>query len=243
MSASGFFTAAPDYRLPHPQIPLRVILTTHLAIVKAFELLRANAPAGFVLSTAKEDEITRKLHCIMENRLLGSREVAGFDRRRIKNVVRAPEVSNYDGEHPAKRPDLMLFLMQRETLSVLHTQNALFAECKPVDDDHPIGSHYCDGGIRRFVNGDYAWAMQEGMVVAYVRGGRTISKNLAPALASQSRHTDLGSPAAPMVVSASRTFNNSEALQSTLHQRSFTWPAGRGTACKIRIFHSWHNCS
>jgi hypothetical protein len=243
MSVPGFFTAVPDYGLPHPQIPLRVILTTHLALVKAFELLRAEPPVGFLLPIAKEDEITQQLHWIMENRLLGSKEVAGFDRRRIKNVIRAPEVTNHDGQHPAKQPDLVLFLLKRESSSVLHSHDGLFAECKPVDDDHPIGSHYCDGGIRRFVNGDYAWAMQEGMVVAYVRGGRTISRNLAPALASQSRHTDLGSPAAPMVVSASRTFNNSEALQSTLHQRSFTWPAGRGTACKIRIFHSWHNCS
>jgi len=242
MSAPGFFTAVPDYRLPHPPVPLRVILTTHRALLKAFELLRAGPPAGLLLATAKEDDITRQLHCILEDRLLGSKEVEGFDRRRIKNVVRAPEVTNFDGTHPAKRPDLVLFLMKREHLSARPSQHGIFAECKPVDDSHPVGEHYCDSGIGRFVNGDYAWAMQDGMMIAYVRGGRTISKDLAPALAVGRRRAGLGSPSAPTVVSPSHTFPAAEALQSTLHQRSFAWPGGRGPACEIRVFHSWHVC-
>jgi hypothetical protein len=199
-------------------------------------------PAGFLLDTAKEDDITRQLHSILEDRLLGSKEVEGFDRRRIKNVVRAPEVTNFDGTHPAKKPDLVLFLMKREHLSALPSQDGIFAECKPVDDSHPVGEHYCDSGIRRFVNGDYAWAMQDGMMIAYVRGGRTISKDLASALAAKRRRADLGSPSSPTVVSASNTFPDAEALQSTLHQRSFAWLGGRGTACEIRVFHSWHVC-
>jgi hypothetical protein len=243
MSVPGFFTAVPDYRLPHPEVPLRLILTAHLALVKAFELLREVPPAGFLLSTAKEDDITRQLHWIMENRLLRSKEVAGFDTRRIKNVVRAPEVTNYDGQHPAKKPDLVLFLLKRESLSVLRSHDGIFAECKPVDDAHPVGTHYCDSGVKRFINGDYAWAMQEGMLVAYARGGRTISKDLTPVFASGSRHTELGSPSAPAVVSISRASKNSEALHATQHQRRFAWPAGHGNACAIRIFHSWHNCS
>lgn len=40
-----------------------------------------------------------------------------------------------------------MFLMKREHLSVRPSQDALFAECKPVDDDHPIGGDYCDKGI------------------------------------------------------------------------------------------------
>jgi hypothetical protein len=240
MSVPGFFTDVPQYRLPHPRIPLRVLLVTHLALVKAFELLRADS--RFLLATAKEDEITRQLQWIMENRLLRCNEVPGFDTRRIKNVVRAPEVTNYDGQHPAKKPDLVLFLLKRESLTILPSHDGIFAECKPVDDDHPIGRDYCDGGIKRFVNGDYAWTMQEGMMVAYVRGGRTIAKDLAPVLASANRHTDLGSPSVPVVTRGSLASGNSEALQTTSHQRSFAWP-GYGNACEILIFHSWHSCS
>ena len=236
----GFFVAEPDYRLPHPAIPLRVILVTHLALKAAFELLRTEPPAGFVLSMAKEDEITLALYRILEDRLLDTKAVAGFDRRRFRNIVRAPEIPNYDGTHPAKKPDLVAFLIKRGHLSVRPSQDALFAECKPVDDTHPVGGDYCDRGIGRFVSGDYAWAMQEGIMIAYVRGKRTIHSHLKPVLASERRHTALGSPSVPTVVASSPL--PSEPLQSTIHERSFLWPRGHGRACKITIFHSWHRC-
>jgi hypothetical protein len=221
---------------------LRVILIVHLALIRAFELLRKNPPAKFALSTANEDAITRQLYTILEDRLLKTKEVEGFDRRRIRNVVRATEVTNYNGKHPAKKPDLVLFLMQREHLPVQPSQDAIFAECKPVDEDHAVGKHYCDVGIARFVGGEYAWAMQEGMMVAYARAGHTITKDLAPVLAG-SRHKDLGYSTAPEAVSRSAKSENAEALHSTLHQRGFTWPGNSGKACHIRVFHSWHNCS
>jgi hypothetical protein len=243
MSVPGFFTQIPAFHLPHPPVAKRVILMTHHALIKAFELLRSDPPKGFMLATAREDDITRQLQWIMENKLLGSEEVPGFDSRRFKNVLRAPEITNFDGKHPAKKPDLVLFLLKRDSLSVLRSHDGIFAECKPVDDDHAIGMHYCDSGINRFVNGDYAWAMQEGMMIAYVRGGRTINTELTPALAANGRHAALGTPGAPSLVAGSRPVKNAEALQETVHRRSFVWPGGFGSACEIRVFHSWHNCS
>jgi len=236
----GFFVAEPDYRLPHPAIPLRVILVTHLALKAAFELLRSEPPARFVLSRAKEDEITLALYRILEDRLLDTKAVAGFDRRRFRNIVRAPEIPNYDGTHPAKKPDLVAFLMKREHLSVRPSQDALFAECKPVDDTHQVGGDYCDSGIGRFISGDYAWAMQEGIMIAYVRGDRTIHTHLKTVLASERRHTALGFPSVPTAVRS--TLASDEPLQFTIHERSFLWPKGHGRACKIVIFHSWHRC-
>jgi len=243
MKIPGFFSGVRSYQLPHPDVPLRLILVTHLAVAKAFELLREQPPTGFQLSAAKEDEITRQLQWILENRLLRGNEVPGFDTRRIKNVVRAPEVSNYNYQHPAKKPDLVLFLLQRESLPLLHSHDGLFAECKPVDKKHPIGQHYCDQGIRRFVIGDYAWAMRDGLLVAYVRDGRTIEKNLVPALKSKNRRRPLGSPARPTSVQGSRSSDRMESVHVTTHKRSFLWPFDFGNACPIRIYHSWHDCS
>jgi len=242
MNVPGFFTALPRHELPHPPVPLRVILIVHLALIRAFELVRAHPPDGFILSTANEDAITRQLHTILEDGLLKTKEVAGFDRRRIRNVVRAPEMTNYDGTHPAKKPDLVLFLMQREHLAVQPSQDAIFAECKPVDVTHPVEAHYCDKGISRFISGEYAWAMQEGLMIAYARAGHTIAKDLAPVLAS-SRHKALGLPAAPEAVAGSAATHDAEALHATLHQRAFAWLGGHEKACRIRLFHSWHNCS
>lgn len=242
MSAPGFFTTDREYRLPHPAVSLRIIMVTHAALTKAFELLRAEMPGGFHLATAKEDEITLRLLMILEDRLLRTREVAGFDRRRFGNVVRAPEISNYDGTHPSKKPDMVFFLLKREHFPIRSSQDGLFAECKPVDDDHSIGQHYCDRGIVRFVQGDYAWAMQDGMMIAYVRGERTIAGNLAPVMATEPRQTALGYPTPPLAVSTSSASGSGEQLHSTVHSRPFDWPNGQGPACKIRLFHSWHGC-
>lgn len=241
MNAPGFFTALAPHRLPHPAIPLRIILTTHAALVKAFELFRVASAGDFQMATAKEDAITRQLHAILEDRFLTTKEVPGFDRRRIRNVVRAPEITNYDGTHPAKKPDLVLFLLKREHISTRSSQDGVFAECKPVDGDHAIGTHYCDRGISRFINGDYAWAMQEGMMIAYVRGERTIEKDLAPVLAGKGRHIILGSPEPPCTIEDATAQATGERLHSTTHRRSFAWPGGQG-ACEIRLFHSWHAC-
>lgn len=237
MSASGFFTTFPPRQLPHPVVPLRIVLAAHSALVKAFEILRFSPPEGFRLESALEDAITRQLHALLEDRFLSTNEVSGFDRRRIRNIVRAPEISNHDGSHPAKKPDLVLFLLKRERYSVQSSQDAIFAECKPVDDTHAIGQHYCDQGIMRFVNGEYAWAMQDGVMVAYVRGCRTIESTLSPALAGKDRHERLGSPAPPTIVPT----KEGTLLHRTEHARKFLW-AGGEEACSIRLYHSWHAC-
>lgn len=241
MSSQGLLTSLSEHLLPHPRVPLRVILTTHAAVAKAFELLRVCPPDGFHLGTAMEDEITRQLLSLLEDRLLDSEEIEGFDRRRIRNVVR-PEIPNFDGRHPAKRPDLVFFLLRRERFKVRSSLDGIFAECKPIDRAHSIGRHYCDKGILRFVNGDYAWAMREGMMIAYVRGQRSIRNHLAPTLAAASRYSKLGSPTPPVAVQRSLPLEGAEPLSSSTHQRRFPWPNGKGLACEIQIFHSWHRC-
>lgn len=236
MSESGFFTAS-SRPLPHPPVPLRLILATHAALLKAFKILHDRPPDGFSLCDAKEDEITRQLHTVLEDRILTTREVDGFDRRRIRNVVRAPEISNYDGSHPAKKPDLVLFLLRRERFSVMSSQDGIFAECKPIDNNHAIGQHYCDQGIMRFINGEYAWAMRDGLMVGFVRGDRTVPENLSPVLAAKDRHEKLGSPSPPVIVLP----NQATSLHSTDHERNFRWTIGQ-QACKIKLYHSWHAC-
>jgi hypothetical protein len=234
MSGTGFFTSVPLHRLPHPAVPMRLILATHAALSFAFDILRAE---GFKLAEAKEDDITRRVQALLEDRLLGSREVAGFDRRRFRNVVRAPEISNHDGTHPAKKPDLVLFLLRRERQGAKPSQDGLFAECKPIDDSHPIGQHYCDQGIARFVKGEYGWSMQDGLMIGYVRGERTLAQSLAPVIAVNPRHGRLGSPGPPVEVPG----KGSNRLHQTVHARNFSWEHGH-PACPIRLCHSWHIC-
>ena len=137
-------------------------------------------------------------------------------------------------------PDLV-FDLKRDSLPVLGTHDGLAVECKPVDKKHPAGEHYCDKGLRRFVDGDYAWTMQEAMMVAYVRDGRCIAKSLLPAMAG--RRPELGIVQEPTPVREARPAKRADGLHVSVHARTFSWPDGRGTACDIRIFHSWHSCS
>ena len=71
---------------------------------------------------------------------------------------------------------------------MLSSQDALFVECKLVGKAHPVGSFYCNKGISRFVDGDYGWAMQEGMMLGYVRHGYTLLGKLRPILSDAVYH-------------------------------------------------------
>ena len=239
MSRSGFFTDGIDYRLPHPPIDDAVLLIIHNAICRGLELLRGS---GFALGTAHEDDITRRLHSILENRLRQKGEVPGFDERLFRKVWRAPEFSNFDGHHPAKKPDLVFDLVRDEML-VLSTHDALFVECKLVGKTHSVGTGYCNTGMFRFIEGDYGWAMQEGMMVAYARHGYTLAGSLARVLVSERYHTRLGQPTSLKSVPGCSVHPLAERVHVTAHRRNFQWPDKKGQAVGIRMFHSWHECS
>lgn len=242
MTIAGFFSDGINFQLPHPPLHESVLLVVHDAICCAFGLLRVAPPVGFNLATAPENSITQQLEWILENRLRKSGLVRGFDERVFHKVRRAPEVTNFDGKHPSKKPDLVFDLARDEPL-VLSTLDALFVECKPVDKAHTITKHYCNLGASRFIDGDYSWAMQEAMMVAYVRDGHSLTATLNPALAVDPQYTSLGKPSSIAVALGAQPKLFAELLHFTTHQRKFQWPGGKGPACAIRIFHSWHDCS
>lgn len=243
---AGFFTLGvpPDaYRLPHDKLGLPVILLIRRVLCRAFTLLREER---FNLAAAKEDEVTAALLAVIENNLRQQGTVPGFDRRSFEPVVRQTQAANYDGTHISKTPDLC-FRLRRDDFEqrpVLSEYDALFVECKPVDKKHFAGSDYCDDGLIRFVRGDYAWAMQEGMMLAYARDGRTIGEHLIPAM-NEARRDSLAITQMPASCTAegARPVAGAEAVCFTKHRRDFEWPDGKGSACEIAIFHLWHDCS
>jgi len=80
MSTPGFFTQGVPFELPHPPIPLRLILIVHAVVELGLQLLREHPPPDFALGLADEDTITRQLHWVIENRLHKMNQVPGFDR-------------------------------------------------------------------------------------------------------------------------------------------------------------------
>ena len=244
---AGFFTLGvpPEpWHLPHPRLGLPVVLLIRRVLLRAFELLREQ---GYPVATANEDPVTKELRSIIENRLRQSGEVRGFSKRTFEFVVRQGQWENYNGTIITKTPDLFFKLRDDEgrRIGVRSEFDGLFIEAKPVDSTHPVGSKYCDDGLIRFVRGDYAWAMQDAMMLAYARDGRTIAGHLIPEMTKSDRMTSLGTAHLPEVcrATAAAACSEAEAVHISQHRRDFPWPHGKGPATDITVYHLWHRCS
>lgn len=234
-----------DYDLPHPRIHPRVILLVRLVFIEAFALLRTRCAAKKTsLATWKEDEVTVALRGIIENvfRQKGT-VVPGFDKRRFETVNRQTEVETYDLKSFGKKPDMLFRLhSDEESPRIISTQDGLFVECKPVDAAHPSGGAYCDEGLIRFVEGTYAWAMQEALMVGYVRGQRTIGKHLSKAIAERTSLKTTQAPV-PVFVEDAPAETETDALHASVHLRGFPWCGGKGPSGPITVYHSWHQAN
>ena len=175
--AVGLFTHSIKYTLPRRRIPQRTILLLCRVIKRAWQLLEEEPPVNFILHSADEDTITQVLLEIIENRLRKNGDVDGFNCALYGKVSREPKITNVDKRHPDKMPDVSVDL-KRDQLPVLSDQDGLFVECKPVDRKRPILSCYCQKGLMRFVDGDYAWAMQDAMMVGYTKEPYSLKSSL-----------------------------------------------------------------
>ncbi|MBK6650126.1 MAG: hypothetical protein IPG42_10675 [Betaproteobacteria bacterium] len=229
------------YRVPHPRLQERWIAAVHLALVRAFALIRSE---GRDLANAEEDDITFWLEDMLENRLMCD-DSSDLDLSFIRSVTRESATANYDEKSKGRKPDLV-FRLQRE-LSQTHNrvQDSLFAECKPVGNKHPLHTHYCavgkkTSGIERFVIGAYASALEQGIMIGYARDNFRITSDLAASLAEEKTRVGLGEPSALLRVIEANC-QHCQGLYLTTHKRHFAWPDGRG-ATPIDLYHSWHDC-
>ena len=227
---TGFFTQGVDFILPHPQIPLRTICLICKVIKRAWQLLEKKAPTNFIIQSANEDTITQVLvDEIIENRLRKSGEVDGFNCALFGKVIREPKITNFDKKHPDKMPDIF-FDLKRDQLPILSNQDGLFVECKPVDHTHHIFSCYCKKGLIRFIEGDYAWAMQDALMVGYVKTPYSFKK-FASVLNDKKKNDDL------KIIEHYEVDEYS--IYRSSHKREFEWPESRGQDCPITVYHLW----
>ena len=239
----SFFTRRPAARftVPHDPVDVRWLLLAHLAVTRAFEIIRAER---YALSSALENDITIKLENVLNNQVLNRGEVEGFDKG-FFGKVRRVDIVNFDGTKKSKKPDLCFDLQRENRIDWDQLQDAIFAECKPVDKSHSLNAHYCAvgkdcTGIERFIIGDYAWAMNEAIMIGYVRDGFRINPHLVDSLADPKRHKSLGSPTRPVSISSGG--DGTERLHQTRHKRLFPWKETGELATSITLYHSWHDC-
>jgi hypothetical protein len=242
--AKGFFTGIEpeEWRLPHPHIDIRIILLVRRVIIQAFAMLRDN---GYPLADEQEDPISTALCNIIENNLRQKGTVQGFDRRHFERVVRHGPVENYSFMKLKTAPDLCFTLVVDEEPGLASSYHALFVECKPIDREHAAGGDYCDKGLQRFVDGEYAWAMQEALMLGYARHGRSISDHLVRAMNEPERRARLKvvEPPRPVLHAGAEAAPHADVLYRSRHRRGFSWPDDKGPAVDIVVYHSWHCCA
>ena len=246
---SSGLSSASEFDLPHPRIPVQVMLLMHHVLQVAFAELRRQQGS---LAQDSEDAVTIPLCRILENDLRHRRQrgrsdaIPGFDDTLVESIVHHVGTTNHDGTQLKKEPDLLFKLRAPDGARVLHSDYAIFVECKPVGKRHSVRSKYCDDGLIRFVKGEYAWAMQDALMIGFARHKRTITGHLAPVLEEKTRRKTLGiSPVGRALrrVPGGKRKPQVEELHVSKHRRAFKWQWNKGRACPIRVYHSWHECS
>jgi hypothetical protein len=166
------------HTLPLEPIDQRILAVILEGLVEAWDALLMKGYQA--LKSGTEAEVTAllvpKLNNFCQSRLLW-KDV-------VQSAARGSEMVNFNGSKLEKRPDLPLTLRMRSG------NFPLIAECKIIDRANgQTTKRYCDEGVARFVVGDYAWAEREGIMLAYVRDGKSIGSKLALHLQPQSGKT------------------------------------------------------
>jgi hypothetical protein len=215
------------------QLPLAKIGSDHLNIIaerllQAFNEVRVQSPT--TVASGSETEVTT----LMESRLLMMIEQDNFWRQLVLCVGRGKESLSFDGSHLEKRPDLSIYLSNR-TLRF-----PLIVEAKVLDlASGRTETLYCDDGLRRFIDGEYAWGNREAFMIAYVRDGSSINKTLKPFLSAAMTRV----PPGYMVKELPNRIGNSAAdLARSQHGRTFVYPnqpSPTNQPGTITIWHLW----
>lgn len=214
------------------RLPLEPISDDHLQILaeglrQAFDHVRVHAPSK--VCTGEEPEVTALMHA----RLNGMLHEDSLWRQLVLWVGRGAENTSFDGSHLEKRPDLSI------VLSGTDRRFPLIAEAKVLDAAASKTTRlYCEKGIRRFVQGEYAWGNREAFMIGYVRDGSSIDPTLSTFLskAAVSDPDRYLVEALPVPVGA-----GTSDLAYTRHGRSFVYgsqgpPNRPGT---ISLWHLW----
>ena len=218
------------------KIPVFLLATVQNTLSAAWRiLLQAVEADEFSICGATEDEITERLHLILgELHAAGDDVVRGLSQ--FETSVREGNLRNFDGEHLDRQPDLTFRPLRGHIQTGNTVPTAIFIECKPIDSAHPVAGTYCRAGLSRFVEGDYAWAVDRAMMLAYVRNICTLPEGLSSCLANAGLaaamnlrgHLEVMSPtAAGDMVCQSR------------HDRTFCLPGGGEPVGLITVHHLW----
>ncbi|MGN6515396.1 MAG: hypothetical protein ACTHLR_06105 [Rhizomicrobium sp.] len=197
-------------------------------LLRAFQDVRAEQPTTIASGTEAE------INALMESRLNSLIDEDVFWSQLVLCVARGKESLRFDGSHLEKRPDLSIYLTSASRAF------PLIAEAKIMDSAAAKTEIlYCDTGIRRFIDGEYAWGNREGLMLGYVRDHGSIAKRLTPVLLKASKETPPGYLIEALPVQVELTGSD---LAYSQHGRAFTYihqKAPQNLPGSIAIWHLW----
>lgn len=150
-------------------LPVNIVRVVAKAIKYAWKEIE-DAPSEHLVpkgAAAPEEDTYNDALCNLLCQMLNADTpvVDGFNSELFDTVCRSESLPNYCGTSLNKSPDLIIRLAH-SPLSEVRRLVGVFIESKVVTSSKPI-SNYTSQGLSRFVNGDYGWTMQAGMMLAY----------------------------------------------------------------------------
>ena len=151
----------------------------------------------------------------------------------VHNVAPGEETVSFDASHLEKQPDLSIHLTDRKR------NFPLVVECKLIEySSGKTARLYCNKGLVKFVQGEYAWATREAFMLAYVRDGSLISTKLTPLLVEKQKvQPDLYFTEVVPVSANHSTLD----LALSRHSRAFSYLLGSPNTNPgpISLWHLW----
>lgn len=191
---------------------------------------------GLNLFEASEDEITEKMEDQLE-RILVSGNNKVFNRTKFQDIIRGANFCNFNNKHLNKQPDLIIRPFDY-TPGIDNRYHGLFIECKILDKKNMTELKYITNGIKRFVDGEYAWAMCHAMMLAYVRAENILIPSSLEACFKRNRDKS-----AVVECFSKESFKrhrevNGRSCYASTHNRNWKHPE-HGVPGEIRLDHIW----
>lgn len=234
MAHIGFLTEIEKASLPYPQVSPRILLGIENACSESWQKVISNPLYLAKLNTCNEVEATifliQELCLLLQNNTCPT-----FTKTLFSTPVRGQEVVNYDGKKLEKRPDITFSFLDTSRSVSMEQYDAIFAECKILDGASKSINLYASQGINRFLNGDYAWAMPNALMIAYVKSTKVTPNALNVFLSDPLKKINYN-----VQKNSYPCLNSSCQVLITEHSRNWIYPSSRSSnPGNISIRHLW----
>lgn len=214
------------------QLPLKPLHQIHLQVIfEALVVAWSNLIEACDSQVFQEGEESINRLLVSELNNLKNSEISEWNLL-ISAVQDAANVPNVDGTRISKQPDISLTLSRRPL------NLPFIIECKLINPTKSVDL-YCQKGLARFIEGEYAWYDKQSMMLAYVQDQSTIQNKLIPHLnKSQLKKNDLYQTTQPPTAV---DWLEGKDLSQSIHRRNFQY-VGKYSSCipgDISVWHLW----